>query len=145
MTESEAIVTRLDGEHLWLDASGGCSSCESSGGCGLSDGHGKRPQRVRNTVGARVGDSVILSVPDGAVLKATLWSYLMPLGLTIAGAASGQAFGGEAGAVAGALGGLTVGWGALRIVSTRLMSGREPLVTMRLKEVVVHLHRNQLS
>ena len=36
MSESEAIVTQLDGDHVWLDVNGNsnCSSCESSQGCG---------------------------------------------------------------------------------------------------------------
>ncbi|HZV53812.1 MAG TPA: SoxR reducing system RseC family protein [Rhodocyclaceae bacterium] len=145
MSESEAIVTQLDGDHVWLDVNGNsnCSSCESSQGCGLGDGHGKRLQRVRNTVGAMIGDAVILSVPDGAVLRASLVSYLMPLVLAIGGAVAGMSINGDAGAVAGSLAGLVIGWIAMSRAGGRLATGREPLLKMRIKEVVVQLHRNR--
>jgi sigma-E factor negative regulatory protein RseC len=145
MTESEAIVTRVDGDHVWLDVNVGsaCSGCQQSAGCGLGDGKGKPPQRLRNTMGARVGDAVIIGIPEGAVLKAAFLSYLIPLALTICGAATGMFVGGDGPAVLGAALGLIVGWFGLRRANQRFASVREPLVTMRIKGGVVHhLHRN---
>lgn len=145
MTESEAIVTRVDGDHVWLDVNGGsaCSGCQQSTGCGLGDGKGKRPQRLRNTIGARVGDAVIIGIPEGAVLKAAFLSYLIPLALAIGGAAAGMFVGGDGTAVLGAALGLIAGWFGLRRANQRFASVREPLVTMRIKGGVVHhLHRN---
>jgi sigma-E factor negative regulatory protein RseC len=145
MTESEAVVTRVDGDHVWLDADGsaGCASCGQAAGCGLGDGKGKRLQRLRNTIGARVGDRVTICIPDGAVLKAAFYSYLIPLALIVGGAAGGMSIGGESAAILGALVGLLGGWLALRRVNRRLASTREPLLAMRIKSGVVHhLHRN---
>ncbi len=141
MTEHEAVVMRLDGDHAWLDVNvaSGCSSC-AQGGCG---GRAKRPpQRVRNTVGARVGQRVIVSVPEGAVLRATLWSYGLPLMLMLLGAASGLTLAGDAGAAAGTVVGLLLSLVALRFVDRCAGQAREPLVSMRIKDVVVQLHRN---
>jgi sigma-E factor negative regulatory protein RseC len=137
VTESDAVVTRLDGDYAWVDLQSGCTTCGESGGCGLSDGKGKRPQRLPNGIGARVGDQVVLSVPDGAVLRAVLYCYLLPLAMVLALAAGGMAIANESGAIFGALGGLVLGWSAMRTAGRR-----EPLPSMRLKHAVVQLHRN---
>jgi sigma-E factor negative regulatory protein RseC len=147
MTESEAVVVSVEAEHAWLDitAGAGCGSCEKAAGCSSGDGAGRRRQRIRNTVGARVGDTVIVGVPDGAVLKATLWAYMIPLALALIGVASGLTLGGEALGALGALGGLAIGWFALRGTERRYSGSREPLLTMRVKPAVVQLHRKQPS
>lgn len=139
MTESEAVVTRLDGEYAWVDLQpqSGCTTCGESGGCGLSDGKGKPQQRFRNGIGAQVGDWVVLGVADGAVLRAALYCYLLPLTMVFALAAVGLAVAGEAGAIVGALAGLGLGWLAMQLAGRR-----EPQPTMRLKHAVIHLHRN---
>jgi sigma-E factor negative regulatory protein RseC len=136
VTESEAIVTRLEGDYAWVDVAGACDSCGASGGCGLSDGRGKPQQRLRNDIGAQVGEQVVLSVPDGAVLRAALYCYLLPLVMVFGLAASGMAIANEPGAVLGTLLGLALGWLVMRSAGNR-----EPLPSMRLKHAVVHLHR----
>lgn len=136
MTESDAVVVRVEGEHAWVDIQTNCSSCSSTG-CGLGSGRSRAPQRVRNDVGARVGDQVMLAVPEGAVLRAVLFCYLLPVVLALAGGASGMAIGGEGGAIAGAMLGLAGGWTSLRVFGRR-----EPELRMTLKNAVVQLHRN---
>jgi sigma-E factor negative regulatory protein RseC len=135
MTESEGTVVRVDRDYLWLGVDNGCSGCDKISNCGAGE---SRLQRVRNTIGARIGDRIVVTVPDGAVLKAALYSYLLPVLLTLVGAAGGTSLGGDRSAVGGALVGLAGGWLALR-----LGGRREPLVQLRLKRNVVHLHRNE--
>lgn len=135
MTESEGTVVRVDRDYLWLGVDNGCSGCDKISNCGAGE---SRLQRVRNTIGARIGDRIVVTVPDGAVLKAALYSYLLPVLLTLVGVAGGTSLGGDRGAVGGALVGLAGGWLALR-----LGGRREPLVQLRLKRNVVHLHRNE--
>lgn len=137
MTESEALVTRLDGDYIWVDIGVDCSSCSGSGGCGLGDGKGKRPQRIRNAVGARVGDKVVLAVPSGAVFRAAVYCYLLPLALALFLAAAGMVLGGELGSIIGAIVGLMVGWFGLH-----RLGQREPAPEIRLKRAVVNIHRN---
>lgn len=145
MTESEAVVVGIDGDHavLELTGPGSCGGCEKVAGCGLGDGRMQRRQRVRNDVGARIGDTVILRVPDGAVLKAALRAYIWPLLLILIGVASGLTFGGDPFAAVGGLAGLVAGWIVLRTASHS--GAREPLLTMRVKHAVVQLHRTQMS
>ncbi len=145
MSDSEAVVARLEGEHAWLEVCkpADCENCDSADGCGL--GRGKRLQRVRNTIGARVGDIVVVSVPDGAVLKAVLFSYLMPLAMALTCASIGMGLAEDFGALVGLVLGLVLGVAVLRAANSRLAAGREPLLAMRIKPVVVQLHRNQES
>ena len=145
MSDSEAVVARVEGEDAWLDVCrpADCENCNSADGCGL--GRSKRLQRVRNTIGARVGDTVIVSVPDGAVLKAAFFSYLLPLAAALLGATIGMKLAGESGALVGVLMGLVLGMAALRAAGSRLAAGGEPILAMRIKPVVVQLHRNQES
>jgi positive regulator of sigma E activity len=146
MIDSEAVVARVEGDYVWLDVRGNpnCASCEQSKSCGSGGDSGKPPQRLLNTVGARVGDIVIVSVPDGAVLTAVLYSYLFPLTLTIGGAAVGMsAVGTDVAAMVGALSGLAIGWFSLRLNGGLRSSIGEPFPTMRIKHAVVHFQRDR--
>ena len=145
MSDSEAVVARIDGEDAWLEVCkpADCENCDSAEGCGL--GQRKRLQRVRNTIGARVGDTVIISVPQGAVLKAALLSYLLPLGLALLGAAMGTRIAQDAGALVGVVVGLILGTALLRLADRRMAAGREPVLAMRVKAAVIQLHRNSGS
>lgn len=145
MIDSKAIVARVEGEYAWLDVCkpADCENCGSAEGCGL--GRRAHFQRVRNTVGARVGDTVIISIPSGAVLKAALVTYLLPLVLGLIGAVFGTSVGQEPGALMGIFVGLGVGVLVLRITDRRLASGCGPALIMRVQPPVVQLRRNQES
>lgn len=141
MTESEAKVTRVDGDYVWLSQMGKpeCEHCQQAGGCSQEF----KPQRVRNTVGAKAGDTVCVSVPDGAVLKAALFTYLIPLVLLLLGAGVGASVGGDKGALVGCGIGLILGWWSIRGKGAHLQQSREPLLTMRIKVDTIHpLQRN---
>lgn len=145
MTESEAVVARIDGGfalvELCSDAS--CGQCGSRHACGVSmdDGRGPKLFRLPNTIGAKAGDRVMLTVPAGAVVKAAALSYLVPVLTALAGAATGTAWQGDLGALAGAGVGLLAGLTLLRVAGGRLQRSSEPLLTMQLKRDVVSLQR----
>lgn len=146
MTESEAVVARIDGGfalvELCSDAS--CGQCGSRHACGVSmdDGRGPKLFRLPNTIGAKAGDRVMLTVPAGAVFKAAALSYLLPVMASLVGAVAGTAWQGDLGALLGAGLGLVAGLVVLRMVGRRLRGRREPLLAMRLKGHVVSLHRD---
>lgn len=144
MTENEAVVTRVEGDFALVEmdeAASACGRCGDKGQCGKSPA-GPRRYAVRNLAGARPGDTVIVSVPDGAVLKAAALTYLMPLLFVIGGAAAGTSWGGEGlPAVAGAALGLVTGIAALRVFNMWFARAREPWLTLRLKPRVIPIDK----
>ena len=138
---SSGIVTRLEGDFAWVEVvnGGSCGSCKSQGGCGsglLGLTASPRQYRLLNDVGARPGDTVTITTPDGGVIKAALLSYLLPLLLGIAGAAAGMRLGG---ADAYALIGLGLGLGAGLLVVKRASLRREPWLRISLQSQVIRL------
>jgi sigma-E factor negative regulatory protein RseC len=133
-----AIVTRVEHGDAWLEVqdSAGCGSCSGQHACGsgLLGLHSRsREYRVRNTIGAQPGDSVRLSIASGGVLKGAFSAYLLPLGLSLAGAACGSIAGGSDAATAtGLLLGLGAGWLLLR---------QEAAPAVSLQPQAVHLQR----
>jgi sigma-E factor negative regulatory protein RseC len=112
LTETPALVTRVEDGTAWV-ASKAPSSCGACGGKGCGSSlfsrfwHPDEPEyRVDNPIGAGVGDAVVVGVPDGALLRAALASYGMPLLLLLGGAGLGNFLFGEPGAIGGGLCGL---------------------------------------
>jgi sigma-E factor negative regulatory protein RseC len=144
MTESEAIVTRVEGEFAFIEVKGGASACGSCGErsrCGKPQ-PGPRRYAVRNVVGAAPGDAVVVSVPEGAVLRAAAISYLMPLLLVLLGAAIGSNLIGDGlPAVGGAATGLVLGIVALRVLSSGDMFTREPKLAFKLKRSFIPIDK----
>ena len=143
MTENDAVVTAVDGDFALIEvkAAAACGNCGDKGSCGTAEDWPRR-YAVRNLVGARAGDAVTVSVPDGAVLKAAVLTYLMPLFFVIGGAAAGTAWGGEGmPAVAGAAAGLVAGIATLRILNAGFARGREPRLILGLKRRVIPIDK----
>jgi sigma-E factor negative regulatory protein RseC len=146
MTESEGVVARVEGEWAWVAVckASACGNCDSQEACGsglLAAALGPREYRVANGDGARVGDTVILSVVDGSVAKAASISYLGPLALAIAGAVAGNAVAGDDGALVGVCVGLALGAALLPLANRWFGAKAEPRLTMRVKPPVIPLHR----
>lgn len=136
MSESEALVTGIAGEFAVVEVEAlpsACAKCGDKGGCGKGQA-GPRRYAVRNTVGARVGDRVVLSVPEGAVLKAAALSYLMPLAFVIGGGAAGMAWMGDGlPAIGGAAAGLLAGLAVLRVWNAHLAKDGSGWLRLTLK------------
>jgi len=119
MIESPARVTRVAGETAWVvsEAPASCGACAGKG-CGSSVfnrlWHPDDPEYpVSNPIAATPGEAVVVGVPDGALLGATGWVYLLPLATLFAGAAVGNWLGGELFSVLGGLLGLLLAGGLL--------------------------------
>jgi len=138
-SESEAVVVRIQGDLAYIevkDAVSACGSCGDKGHCGKAQ-TGPRHYALRNTVGAGVGDIVVVSVPEGAVLRAAALSYLMPLLFLFAGALVAAARWGDGlPAVVGAVLGLAAGLVALRMLSQRSPCGAEPTLELKFKRPI---------
>jgi sigma-E factor negative regulatory protein RseC len=130
MLETRAIVVQLDGQHALVQANqgNGCGQCNGKG-CGtgkLSQLFCSKPRqfRVDNPINAAVGDEVIVSVADGAVLRGIGLVYLVPLVSLVAGALLGSLSAAQAEqrdgfAAMGALIGLAGGFALSRWMATR--------------------------
>jgi len=88
MLETRATIVALEGgEALVVSNQVGCGQCESTKNCASSTRFfcsSKRHFRVRNLVGAAVGQEVKIIVADGLLLHSTITFYLLPLLLAVA-------------------------------------------------------------
>lgn len=75
-------VSRIDGEMLHLDFERS-SMCDKCGACEMSE-HGMHLD-VCNTVDAKVGDYLIVSLPSKKILTASLLVYGIPLAFLLIG------------------------------------------------------------
>ncbi len=136
--ERDAVVieTRGDRARVHADRPAACGACKARGGCGaqLLDRHrGARGVWVRNAIGAREGEAVVVSVPTGALLGGALAVYLLPLagllgGALLADAALGA---GTPGAVASAAAGMVAGLLAARTLLQRRQGAAGQLTLRR--------------
>jgi sigma-E factor negative regulatory protein RseC len=97
MIEQTALVVSVQGDLAEVEGEhqGACGGCAVDGACGTSliaryFGRRRPVLEVRNPIGARPGDRVIIGLPEGALLTASFLAYLAPLvsmiGAAIAGA-----------------------------------------------------------
>lgn len=93
MVEQEARVITIEGDQLMLEAEtrSSCNACEVKSGCGtsvLAKWVGRKFTRfqVKNTVDARVGDQVVVGLPESALVSGSVTIYLLPLLAMIAAA-----------------------------------------------------------
>ena len=97
MLETRAIVVKIEGQHALVQSNqgNGCDQCNGKG-CGTGKLSGlfcNKPRhfQVDNQINAGVGDEVIVSVAEGAVLRGIGLVYLLPLLLLVIGAGIGSA------------------------------------------------------
>ncbi|MDP1594494.1 MAG: SoxR reducing system RseC family protein [Gallionella sp.] len=133
MLETRAVVVQTDKRYTLVEASqgNGCGQCNGKG-CGtgkLSQLFCSKPRqfKVDNQINAKIGDEVIVSVAEGAVLRGIGLVYLLPLVLLFAGAAWGGSWAmqeeqRDGYAAIGALFGLVVGFVFAKWFSARQSS-----------------------
>lgn len=96
MIEETGMVVEAEGENAWVETSRktSCGSCEAKG-CGtgaLSKVLGRKSQSmaVRNPIGAKPGEQVVLGISESALIKGSLAVYLVPLCALLAGGLFGE-------------------------------------------------------
>jgi sigma-E factor negative regulatory protein RseC len=117
-----------------------CSSCASSGGCGVSTlaklfGAGMTQVEVIDSLGLRAGDKVVVAIGDGALVQASMLAYLLPiLAMAAAAALAARAGIGDMGSALAAAVGLTIGLLlAARITrASRLRAAFQPTLIRRI-------------
>lgn len=122
ITETGRVVA-VDGDQAWVQTvrTSACQSCSARAACGqraLARVTGGRANQIRvaNSVGARVGDEVVLGIDEQSLLRASLWVYGLPLISMVLGSIAGyQWMGGtDLSAILGALLGLAGGFFLVR-------------------------------
>ncbi|MCW2306920.1 SoxR reducing system RseC family protein [Rhodobium gokarnense] len=115
--EAAATVVSRDGTHIVVETerTAGCASCAAKSGCGtaaIGSVLGKKASRLRmvNDIDARVGDRVVLVLPETALLRAAIVAYILPVLAMIVAAATVAGLGaGDLGAGLAAVLGLGAG------------------------------------
>ncbi len=88
MIEDVATVIKEDGENVVIESirKSSCSSCGAGSACGtnvlatLFDQTSQNPQlTLKNTIGAKVGDKVIVGIDEKIVIKSSFFVYIVPV------------------------------------------------------------------
>ncbi len=91
MATEHATVTEVNDGGTWVEAtpSAACEGCSSRGSCHAV---GKERNRVQviNPLGARRGDTVVITFETGSLLKALFLLYMVPIIALLAGACAGN-------------------------------------------------------
>jgi sigma-E factor negative regulatory protein RseC len=129
MNEGMAHVVALDGAVAWLEPeqTGSCGGCAASGSCGakgigtLASRLEYRRFQIDNDANLRIGERVVIGIPDNALIKAAITAYAIPLGtLLLAGALAQWKFGSDLATMAAMVSGLLLGLGLARVGAGRL-------------------------
>ena len=146
MIEENGIVAAVHGDLAEVESQrrSTCGGCSVNGACGTSllerfFGRRQLILTVRNPVGARPGDAVVVGVPEAALLQASLVAYLLPLAAMIAGAIAGTELAAafapgwtSAASVLGGAGGFATGiWWLSRFSAARADDPRYQAVILR--------------
>lgn len=129
MIEEVVHVSRVEGDEVWVEASrqSACAACSAKKGCGqgaMSDwmSGGSVELSVVNPAGLKpnVGQSVVVGLEEGSLIKASVLIYLLPLVSLVVLALIARGLGaGEGVQVLAAIAGLFVGFFGVRWYSTR--------------------------
>lgn len=97
MLEESAKVVDVKGEFAWVesDRTTTCSGCSARRGCGTGAiarvlGRKRLRLRVVNSVGAAIGDHIVIGIPEAGVVRGSLAVYAVPLAGLFCGALLGD-------------------------------------------------------
>lgn len=86
MIEETGQVVACEGRFAWVEThrASTCGSCAANKGCGTATlakvlGQRRTRTRVLNDLPARVGDEVVIGLPEQALVRGALAVYLVPL------------------------------------------------------------------
>ncbi len=102
MIEERAKVVSVEAGFAWVETqrTSTCGSCSANKGCGtgvVAKVVGQRLSRVRaiNTIGANVGDEIIIGLHDQALVRGSFAVYAVPLIVMLLMAMAGDLLGSE--------------------------------------------------
>lgn len=135
MIEQKATVISRDGRLVWVEAErqSTCGQCQARKGCGtglLAKHVGQRFSRlaVHTELDLKVGQQVMVFIPEQALLTGALMMYLLPLlGLFLAAVLTRMSGAGELVQIIAGLLGLAAGFFCVK----RLMNDKNPGVRVQ--------------
>jgi len=145
MVEASGQIVKIDGDFVWVETEikSGCNQCSAKSGCGtgiLSAVLGRRrPQlRVPNSLGAKVGEAVVVAVEESGVVTGSLLLYLLPLFMMIVGAVIGDVLSGEGWAIILASLGLLSGFWVAKVLTKGAIVSKQlrPVLVRRVESVI---------
>jgi len=145
MVEASGQIVKIDGDFVWVETEikSGCNQCSAKSGCGTGILSGvlgrRRPQlRVPNSLGAKVGEAVVVAVEENGVVTGSLLLYLLPLFIMIVGAAIGDALAGEGWAIILAALGLLSGFWVAKVLTKGATVSKQlrPVLVRRVESVI---------
>jgi sigma-E factor negative regulatory protein RseC len=147
MIEEAGQIVDVQGAYAWIESerSTSCGDCSARAGCGTGAiarvlGQRRVHLRVLNRIDARVGDHVVVGIPESGLVRGSLAVYAVPLLGLLAGALAGEFAGNQffpdgsdITAVFGAFAGLAAGIGWLRHFSraTETDASFQPVILRR--------------
>ena len=128
MVEESAFVVAVEDGFAWVERerSSSCGSCAASKGCGtatLQKVMGNKRSRVKaiNRAQAKVGEQVVVGLEEQALLRGSLFAYIIPLLVMFLGALLLEAiFASEGMTILGGVLGLVAGFLILMRLSARV-------------------------
>lgn len=133
MIEEVVQVSRIEGKEIWIEAGrqSACAACSSKKSCGqgaLSDWMSGKSVELTvlnpQSLIPQVGQSVVVGLEEGSLIKASVMVYFLPLLALILAAVATRTLGGsEDYQILSGLIGLSVGFAVARWVTSRNTSG----------------------
>jgi len=95
LATEKGVVGKLGIDTAWVKTvkSSSCKSCASRDSCAEGGGGKQMEVEAINTIGAQIGDEVLINVATSSFVKATFLLYVFPILCMIAGAVIGQNYG----------------------------------------------------
>ena len=139
MIEEKGVVLAVRGDQarVQVQARSACGHCQARAGCGTSLLEGLLGRRagdfwVKDPVGVRPGDQVVIGIAEAELRRASLLLYFLPIVALVGGGVAGQGLGPSGSEWPAIVGGL-VGLGlALGWVSRWSKRHRQPARILRL-------------
>jgi sigma-E factor negative regulatory protein RseC len=146
MIEQTGRVVAVERGVAWVQTvqQSTCNACSANKGCGTAVLNKLSGGRVTQTpckdhLGVNVGDTVVIGIPDDALLKASFLVYFMPLMLLVLGALVGDHWwpGNELYSILTGLFGLFVGFALVKMIasSSRMEADTQPILVKRIAVV----------
>lgn len=92
MPKEQGTVVKIDSQGTWVKTtqSSACAGCSAKGSCLSKPGSNDVEVNAINTVGAVVGDRIVLGIETAPLLKATFLLYIFPILALLIGAFVGN-------------------------------------------------------